>query len=215
MVRVSSGKSVLVFNVCGNTYRLIVAMHFDRQTAFTLRFLTHAEYSNDRWKDDNGPINAGGADPDFFNNGGNLRGWKFSLYEGGIRVPLIATWPGHITPKASSEMPLSHDDLFPTFCEMVNVPVPIGLDGVSILPTLLGKPNPNIKKKLYWEYPGRDGLVQAVRVGQYKAMRKSEGAAIELYDLSIDPAEQKDLAMSNPQLASELVRIIDESRTTP
>ena len=75
---------------------------------------------------DNGPINAGGADPDFFNNGGNLRGWKFSLYEGGIRVPLIATWPGHITPKTSSAMPLSHDDLFPTFCQMINLPIPIG-----------------------------------------------------------------------------------------
>ena len=98
---------------------------------------------------------------------------------------------------------------------MINVTVPIGLDGVSILPTLLGKPNPYIKKNLYWEYPGRDGLEQAVRVGQYKAIRKSEGAAIVLYDLTIDPEEQKDLAMSNPQIASDLVRIMDESRTTP
>lgn len=199
------------------TYAAMVS-RMDRDVGRLVRLVQELGIEQDTlivFTSDNGPINAGGADPDFFNNGGNLRGWKFSLYEGGIRVPLIATWPGHIMPKTSSEMPLSHDDLFPTFCEMINVPVLIGLDGVSVLPTLLGKPNPNIKKKLYWEYPGRDGLVQAVRVGQYKAIRKNEGAAIELYDLTIDPEEQKDLAMSNPQIANDLVRIMDESRTTP
>ncbi len=133
------------------TYAAMVS-RMDRDVGRLVRLVQQLSIEQDTlilFTSDNGPINAGGADPAFFNNGGNLRGWKFSLYEGGIRVPLIATWPGHIAPKASSEMPLSHDDVFPTFCEMVNVPVPIGLDGVSVLPTLLGKPNPNIKKKLY------------------------------------------------------------------
>ena len=104
---------------------------------------------------DNGPAPAGGSDPAFFNSTGDLTGLKFTLAEGGIRVPFIVRWPGRITPGTTSEMISSFADMFPTFTELAGAEPPAGLDGVSILPTLTGLPAAQKQHGyLYWEFQG-------------------------------------------------------------
>ena len=158
---------------------------------------------------DNGPINAGGADPDFFNNGGGLRGWKFGLYEGGIRVPLIAAWPGRIAKGVVSELPTCQDDFLPTACDLAGIIMHRRTDGVSILPTLVGKSNQRNRDTLYWESPSAKGLMQAVRQKNIKGIRPNKDALIEVYDLKNDPNEQNDIAATRPDLASRIASLFE------
>jgi arylsulfatase A-like enzyme len=116
---------------------------------------------------DNGPITAGGQDPEFFNSAGSLRGLKFTLYEGGIRVPFIARWPGRVPRETTSDLPSAFWDMLPTFAELAGAAAPQG-DGVSILPTLLGAPErQSARDVLYWEAAPQ----QAVRWRDWKAYR--------------------------------------------
>ncbi|MEQ1825094.1 MAG: arylsulfatase [Pirellula sp.] len=162
---------------------------------------------------DNGPINAGGADPDFFNNAGGLRGWKFSLYEGGIRVPFIAYWPGKIPAGTLKDLPISHDDILPSLCELAGIKTPDGLDGVSIAPTWLDKPDQKSKPYLYWESPSKDGFMQAMRANHHKAIRPKANAPMEIYDLSVDWTESRDLAKTSPELATRFEAMMSSART--
>ena len=190
------------------TYAAMVT-RMDRDIGRLLQVLRELKLENDTivlFTSDNGPINAGGADPDFFQNGGELRGWKFSLYEGGIRVPWIVSWPGKIRANTTSDLPVSHDDIFPTFCELAGIAMPDSLDGVSLVPVFLGKKSTNDKKFLYWESPGKDGFMQAIRSGNYKAIRPAADAPLELYNLEKDPAESNDLRRVQPNIATDLER---------
>lgn len=165
---------------------------------------------------DNGPThNAGGADSDFFNSAGHLRGLKGSVYEGGIRAPFFAYWPGHIEPGSRCDTPFYFPDVMPTFCELAGAKVPDDIDGVSLVPTLLGKPGQKTHQALYWEFPGYGGQ-QAVRVGNWKAVRQSLGRGViktELYDLMSDPGEQNDLATLHPEIVARLEQVMKDSRT--
>ncbi len=188
------------------TYAAMVT-RMDRDIGRVVKLLKDLDIEKDTlvlFTSDNGPINAGGADPDFFQNGGGLRGWKFSLYEGGIRVPFIASWPGRIKVGTISESAISHDDIFPTLCEMANAAWPKNIDGVSLMPTMTGRGQTKIKERLYWESPSNDGLMQAIRHGNFKGIRPKAFAPFELYDLKADPTESNDLAKNHSEIASRL-----------
>jgi arylsulfatase A len=167
---------------------------------------------------DNGPTSAGGADPDFFNGNGPLRGIKFELYEGGVRVPMIAWWPGRVAAGTQTDYVCAHWDMFPTFSEMAGVDaglLPEGLTGISVLPTILGKEQAK-RNYLYWENAGRSGM-QAVRMGKWKGWRaglnKDRDAALELYDLEKDLGETRDVASAHPEVVQEILSVMKKART--
>ncbi len=160
---------------------------------------------------DNGPTFNGGTDSEFFNSAGPLRGLKTQLYEGGIRVPLIAYWPGHIDPSTVSDHVSAFWDFLPTFAELVGIEdTPVELDGISMLPTLLGEGDrQRTHEYLYWEYKGR----QAVRLGDWKAYRANVDEPIQLYDLATDIGERNDVAAHHPDVVARIAEIMQTART--
>jgi len=159
---------------------------------------------------DNGPHREGGHMPEFFDSNGPLKGLKRDLYEGGIRVPTIARWPGKIAPGSSTDHPSAFWDFLPTACEVAGLEAPEGVDGISFLPALLGKKQKK-HEYLYWEFHERGGK-QAVRKGRWKAIRqgvsRNPEAPIELYDLAADIGEKRNLAGQNPRIVEEMARIM-------
>lgn len=165
---------------------------------------------------DNGPTHSvGGADSAFFKSAGGLRGLKGSLYEGGIRVPFIAYWPGKIPPGTTSDVPLYFPDVLPTLCEVTGAKTPTGLDGLSFAATLRGAPGQKRHDFLYWEFPGYGGQ-QAVTAGDWKAIRQNLARGVvktELYDLAKDPAEATNVAAEHPEVVARLERLMKEQHT--
>ena len=160
---------------------------------------------------DNGPHKEGGADPDFFNSSGGLRGIKRDMYEGGIRVPMIASWPGVIPPGKTSDYAAAHWDWFPTFTELARLPEAKGLDGASIVRALRGKAQP-AHEFMYWEFHER-GFQQAARMGKWKAVRLAKDKPLELYDLSIDLKEATDVAAKHPDIVAKIEKYLAAART--
>jgi arylsulfatase A len=160
---------------------------------------------------DNGPHKEGGADPDFFNSSGGLRGIKRDLYEGGIRVPMIASWPGVIPGGSTSDEPAAHWDWFPTFAELAGAPAPKQLDGISIAPALRGQKQPT-HDFMYWEFHER-GFQQAVRMGNWKAVRLAKDQPLELYDLATDRSEKTNVAAAHPDVIGKIEAYLKTART--
>jgi arylsulfatase A-like enzyme len=160
---------------------------------------------------DNGPHHVGGADPEFFKSADGLRGGKGSLYEGGIRVPMIARWPGTIPAGQVSDHVWAHWDILPTLADLAGARSPSGLDGVSTARALRGEAQA-AQPFLYWEFAGH-GFLQAVRMGTWKAVRKHPHGSLELYDLRSDPAEQQDVAASQPEVVSRIASYLLAART--
>ncbi len=162
---------------------------------------------------DNGPHLEGGADPDYFDSNGPLRGYKRDLYEGGIRVPMIAYWPKTIQPAVSDHVS-AFWDVLPTLADLIDQPIP-RLDGISFLPTLLGKDEQLEHEYLYWEFHEKGGR-QAVRKGQFKAVRyevfKNPNSVPELYDLSSDIGEQHNVAEIHPGVLKEMDSLMHIAR---
>jgi arylsulfatase A-like enzyme len=167
---------------------------------------------------DNGPHVEGGHDPDFFDSNGILKGTKRDIYEGGIRVPMIACWPGTIKPDTESDHVSAFWDFLPTMAELTSQVLPGETDGVSILPTLLGKSGQKKHKYLYWEFPAKKGRV-GIRRGNWKAVRYNASAdpssPLELYDLASDPGETINVASKHPEVASELRILVENARKAP
>ncbi len=162
---------------------------------------------------DNGPHREGGADPKFFNSGGALRGIKRDLYEGGIRVPGIARWPGKVAAGSTSDLPWAFWDFLPTAAELAGAKAPEGIDGVSILPTLLGQGDKQRERDtLYWEFH-EGGFKQAVRMGRWKAVRPKTKAEIEIYDLATDLSEENDVAAEHPNLVAKAGALFRSERS--
>jgi arylsulfatase A-like enzyme len=166
---------------------------------------------------DNGPHKEGGADPDFFNSNGPFKGYKRDLYEGGIRVPMIAYWPSKIRPGVVSNHPSAFWDFFPTAIEIAGVEKKFaGIDGISFLPTLMGKEQ-KTHPYLYWEFLERGGR-QAVLMDQWKGIRlnmaKNADAPIELYRLSDDIGEENNVADQYPEIVKKIDVIMDEAHVT-
>jgi len=166
---------------------------------------------------DNGPTHGrlGGSDSAFFKSAGPLRGLKGSTYEGGIRVPFIARWPGKIAPGRETDQVAAHWDVLPTICDIARVQTPQSIDGISILPTLLGSEGQKQHKYLYWEFPAY-GMQQAIRVGNWKAVRAGVDRgdpAFELYDLSQDIGETTNVAEANPEVVAKLAKFAAAAHT--
>jgi arylsulfatase A-like enzyme len=162
---------------------------------------------------DNGPDAQNGNDPDFFQAAGPLRGYKTTMYEGGIRVPFLARWPGRIPAGTVNHYPCAFWDFLPTAAELAGVPAPKGLDGHSLLPVLTSPPTDRVRGDgLYWESVGRgDGLLQAARLGDWKAVVPEPGAPMELYHLKEDIGERRNLAQSNPEMARRMAGFLKSS----
>jgi arylsulfatase A len=160
---------------------------------------------------DNGPTFNGGTDSTFFESADGLRGLKCSVYEGGLRVPMIARWPGHIAAGTTSEHVSAFQDVLPTMLELTGGEPASDIDGISFAPTLLGTGAQAAHDYLYWEYKGQ----QAMRRGNWKAVRshlKKKDLTIELYDLQADRAEQRDVAGDNPELIAEFEELFAAAR---
>ncbi|HEY0863972.1 MAG TPA: arylsulfatase [Lacunisphaera sp.] len=157
---------------------------------------------------DNGPV----AKPRsaLLNSAGGLRGTKGTLYEGGLRVPMIVRWPGHVPAGRVSDTPWMFADFLPTCAELAGAPLPAGLDGRSVWPLLSNPGRLADPRAFYWEYP-RERLHQAVRLGPWKAVRYGMDQPLELYDLSRDPLETTDLAPQYPERVNEIARIMSSS----
>ena len=166
---------------------------------------------------DNGAtFDIGGAPTQFFQSNGTLRGHKTNLYEGGIRVPTIARWPGHVRAGATSGHVGANWDFWATFAELAAAPTPENTDGISIVPTLLGRSGQREHESLYWEFHA-NGASQAVRVGRWKGIRTGitrRDAPIELYDLSVDPGESNDVAAAHPDVVRRIAALMQSSRTS-
>jgi arylsulfatase A-like enzyme len=165
---------------------------------------------------DNGPHREGGADPEFFKSSGPLRGFKRALYEGGIRVPMIVRWPGRIAPGTANSHPWAFWDALPTLAELAGAKPPERIDGISIVPTLLGEQVAGRPQRaheyLYWEFPER-GFSQALRMGNWKAVRNKPDAPIELYDLTKDLGETHDVANDHPEVVARGTKFLAAART--
>ncbi|MFC2102307.1 arylsulfatase [Bacteroidota bacterium] len=165
---------------------------------------------------DNGPSYTGGTDSPWFSSGGELpvdygRGKGF-LYEGGIRVPMIASWPGNITPGTVNDAITSFQDILPTFRDITGSTLSYSPDGISQLPLLLGKKEYETHPYLYWEIPEYGGQ-QAVRMGKWKAIRKNikkGNLEIELYNLESDIREEHNIAKDNPQIIRQIEEILKQ-----
>ncbi|MGI4866370.1 MAG: arylsulfatase [Janthinobacterium lividum] len=159
---------------------------------------------------DNGPSPEGGKELAYFNSSGGLRGEKRDLYEGGIRVPFIARWPGQVKAGTVTPQLAAFWDLLPTFTELAGLKTPAHLDGLSLLPTLTGRGQQAQHPYLYWEFYEQGGSV-AARLGKWKAVRLNMAATptgpIELYDLAADPGEKHDLAAQQPALIARFQQI--------
>ncbi len=167
---------------------------------------------------DNGPVHdgVGGSDAEFFKSAGPLRGLKGTVYEGGIRVPMIARWPGKIKAGSRTEHVSAFWDVLPTVAEVAGAKPPPRIDGVSFLPTLLGTGGQKRHEFLVWEFYGYGGQ-QAVRLGDWKGIRlnchKDPKGPIQLYDLKTDPAEGRDVAAQHPEIVARIERVMASEHT--
>jgi arylsulfatase A-like enzyme len=167
---------------------------------------------------DNGPHQEGGHQMAFFDSNGELLGMKRDLYEGGVRVPLIARWPGKIEAGSTSDHPSAFQDMLPTLAELAGVTGP-KLDGISLAPTLLGDtPSQQRHPHLYWEFQEQGGK-QAVLKDNWKAVKlnwkREPNGPLQLFDLSTDPTESNDVANKHPDVVAMMNKIMQREHVAP
>lgn len=160
---------------------------------------------------DNGNHKEGGHLPEHFDSNGPYRGWKRDLYDGGIRAPFIVHWPKKVKPGSVSYHISAFWDFLPTMCELIDEPVPVGVDGISYLQAITGEKEQQKHNYLYWEFHEQGGK-QAVLKDNWKLIRlnvnKPEREKYELFNLSSDPAEMFNVDKQYPELVSELKEIL-------
>lgn len=172
---------------------------------------------------DNGAAMPSQDPEDYFNSSGGLRGTKTTMYEGGLRAPMIVRWPGRVARGRVNDFAWMFQDVMPTLAELAGAKAPKDIDGVSVVPMLLGrKQRPH--EFLYWEFPGynwgtgefRDEIpMQAVRMGEWKAVRPKPNASLELYNLRRDRAESTDLAAKEPKVLARIEEYLKTARVPP
>ncbi len=165
---------------------------------------------------DNGAMQEGGHRRDSFNSNGNLRGGKRDLYEGGVRTPTIAWWPGKIAPGSVTDHLSAFWDISPTMRELAGADPQADTDGISMLPTLLGKPGQKQHAYLYWEFYEGNGK-RAIRKGKWKLIltgtNTQPNPAPQLYNLDNDPSEQHNIAAQHPGTVAKLLKLMDKAHT--
>jgi len=205
------------------TYAAMIS-YLDEQVGDLVKKLKETgQYNNTLivFTSDNGPTYNGGTDTPFFNSAKPFKteyGWaKGFVNEGGIRVPMIASWPGKIKNGSRSMLISAFQDMMPTFCDIAKISQPKNIDGISLLPTLLGTDQKQTHKYLYWEFPSYKGQ-QAVRMGKWKAIRRNifdGNTDIELYNLEEDIQEQKNVADLYPEIISKIEIIMKDAHDPP
>lgn len=190
--------------------------YFDEQVGEIMKTLKELElYENTiiMFSSDNGPTFNGGTDSPWFNSAKPFKseqGWgKAYVNEGGIRIPMIAQWPGKITPGFETDLISAQYDVLPTLCNIVSIETEGNIDGISFLPTLLGKDNQKEHEFLYWEYPASGGQ-QAVRMGKWKGIRKNifkDSLRVQLYNLEEDIQELNDISAQHPEIVQQIETI--------
>ncbi len=160
----------------------------------------------------------------YFESTSVYRGHKQNFYEGGIRTPLIAKWPGKIKAGSTTDHICSFYDFMPTAAELAAVDAPKGIDGISMLPTLLGKGKQKKHEYLYWELPRHNGKtgefpkelpMAAIRMGEWKAVRSKPDGPVELYNLNKDVSETTDVAAANPKIRTKMEELFKTARVEP
>jgi arylsulfatase A len=157
------------------------------------------------------PFHVGGADAKFFNSTANLRGYKGSVHEGGLRVPCIVRWPGKVKAGAVNDTPGYFADWMPTLCAAAGLTAPKSPDGENLWPVITGGTAKTARRPMVWVFPEYGGQV-AVRIGDYKVLRRGlktkTPGAWEIYNIAKDPAEKSDLAASHPDLVAQAKEIL-------
>jgi arylsulfatase A-like enzyme len=154
----------------------------------------------------------GSAPSEWFDVNGELKGGKAASYEGGLRVPFVVRWPGKVPSGQKSDFPMYFADLTPTFAQLIDEKSKNKVDGISVLPTWLGKEDAQEDRNLmFWSHK-RGNIDHAVRNGKWKAVKRG-GNPVEIYDLSKDGSEQKNLAKDKPEMAQAFEKIIEEQYT--
>ena len=192
--------------------------HLDQQTGEILDKLEElgiAENTLVIFTSDNGSHSEGGYHYSMFDSNGPLRGGKRDLYEGGIRVPTIAWWPGSIQAGTESDLISGFQDMLPTIADLAGAVPPPGIDGISMVPTLLDTGGQKKHEYLYWEFHEHGGK-QAVRWGDWKAVRLNvrqnpDDAPVELYNLTEDIGEENDVADRHPEIVGQMVEYMQEA----
>lgn len=200
------------------TYAAMVH-HLDRVVGELMRTLQTAgldERTVVFFASDNGPRSSPAPQltevADFFDSNGPLRGYKRDMYEGGIRVPMLVRWPGRIKAGAVNATPWGFADVMATMAELAGGKPAPGSDGVSLAPVLLGQAQNVGERFLYWEFFER-GFEQAVRWGQWKAVRHALGRGLELYDVAADAGETTDVAAKRPDVIARIEAYLKTART--
>ena len=195
-----------------STYAAMIS-YLDKQVGDIMAYLKQLGLDENTivmFSSDNGPTFNGGTDKEFFNSTAGLKGAKAQVYEGGIRVPFLARWPGQIAPGKVSSLVSAQFDMFATFCEIAGVPAPKN-DGISLLPELTGSGRVPSREYLYFEFPERGGQL-AIRFDRFKGvkvnMKEDRNAQWELYDLQEDENETKNIASRHPDLVKKLDEIV-------
>jgi arylsulfatase len=198
--------------------------YFDEQVGeiiTTLKELGLYENTLIIFSSDNGPTFNGGTDSPWFDSAKPFkseRGWgKGNVNEGGIRVPMIAHWPGKVPAGTESNHISAFYDVLPTLCSVAGINKPEDTDGISFLPAMLQKANQEKHEFLYWEFPAYGGQ-QAVRMGKWKGIRKNifqDSLQVRLYNLEEDIREQKDVSAEHPKIVEQIEGIFEREHTTP
>ncbi len=196
-----------------STYAAMIT-HMDKKVGDVMALLKELGIDDNTlviFTSDNGTTFNGGVDAEFFNSVGPYRGLKMDVYEGGIRMPMVARWPGRIAPGTVTDHMGAHYDVLATLLDVVGAN-PVPSDGISFLPTLLGQKDRQKKHAyLYWEYAEKGGQL-AIRLGKWKGvkvdMKKNKNAKWELYNLETDEGETTDLAAKHPELTARFDQIV-------
>ncbi len=160
---------------------------------------------------DNGPCDSRLHDPEFFNSSGIYTGVKRDMYEGGIRIPMIVRWPGKISPGSVSDDVWAFWDFLPTAADIAGVPFENAIDGISVLPAILGQQQ-KLHDYLYWDYGHvRDEFIQAARWEDWKGIKYNATGKYELFNLDNDPGEKNNLASERPDLVQHFEEILIEA----
>ena len=217
-----TGKSYLPHPTPRSCYAAMITF-IDKQVGRLMTLLSEQGLDNNTlvfFTSDNGTTHLKEqVDYEFFKSVGPLRGLKGSLYEGGIRVPMIARWPGKIRPGTISAGLFAHYDVLATLADAANQKTPPRTDGISFLPTLLSQPGrQKAHDYLFWDFAGYGGQL-AVRMGKWKGIKrnlqKNPKALLELYNLTDDISEQHNVADKYPDIAEQIEAIMLSARTRP